>query len=131
MIIKRGKKAQSAIELIIIIGAVLFFFVIFFAVIQSSSNDKNKEKERIVIQNIGLGIQDEIGLASGASEGYYREFQVPQDILGKDYILNMSENSIHLILPYVSTSVIISNVTGDIQKGLNKIRKENGKVYLN
>ena len=126
-----SRKSQGAMEFIIIFGAVLFFFVLFFGVIQQNISDKNKEKERLVAQNIALDVQYEINLAAEASDGYSRDFTTPGNILGKDYEINISDARVYLVMEDFATSYKAVYVNGSIIKGANKIRKENGTVYLN
>src|SRR3989344_6023531 len=126
-----NNKAQGAFEFIIILGSVLFFFLVFFAAIQSNVSEKNLEKEKVISQNIALDVQDEINLAAESSEGYYREFSVPENVLGKDYEINITENFVYVKMGKISVSYKIANITGNIQKGVNIIEKQNGEILLN
>jgi len=125
------KNAQSAVEFMVILSAILFFFVTFFAIIQMNVEKKNLEKEKIIIQSIALDVQDEINIAAKSSEGYSREFKVPENIFGKNYEINISGNFIYVSLKELGISYKISEINGSIKKGFNLIRKENGTVYLN
>ncbi len=131
IMLKERKNAQSAIEFAALFGFVLFFFVTFFAIIQSNQSDKYKEKERILVQDVGLGIKEEIDLAAESSDGYFREFNVPQNILGIDYEINIEDSLLYLSSENAWSSYQIPNVTGTIQKGLNNISKQNGSVFIN
>ncbi|MFH1586110.1 MAG: hypothetical protein ABIB79_05065 [archaeon] len=127
------KRSQTAVEFVLIFAFVLFFFVIFFAIIQDNVEDKNLDKERIIAQNIALDVQNEISLAAGSSEGYHREFNVPLNILGKEYDINITDaDMVYLHIPdRVGVAYSVINVTGDVRRGINVIRKEGGVVYLN
>ncbi|MBI3622880.1 class III signal peptide-containing protein [Candidatus Pacearchaeota archaeon] len=128
----RGQnKGQGAIEFMIIFGAVLFFFVLFFSVIQFNTSQKDKEKESLVAQSVVLDVQDEINLASEASDGYSRSFTIPDNILGKDYNINITGDRVYLEMEGFATSYKITNATGNLIKGTNLIRKESGVVYVN
>lgn len=131
----RKKNAQSTIEFVILFAALLFFFVSFFAVIQMNMAKKNLEKERIMAQNIVLDIQNEINIAAESSEGYYREFEIPNNILGKDYEVDIIENRIYVTMGEnvgVSYKVSkISNQSKALIKGKNIIEKKGGEVHLN
>ena len=127
----KRKRGQSAVEFAIVFGFVLFSFIVFFAVIQGNQSEKNKEKERIIIQNIALDVQDEINLAAESSEGYARQFKTPLNILGKDYEINITDNYIQVKMGKHAIAYKVFQVTGLIQKGPNNIKKENGIVYLN
>lgn len=127
----QNKKAQTVVEFVIIFGFILFFFIVFFAAIQKNQNKKNVEKEALLVQNVALDVQDEINLAAEASDGYSRYFTVPGNILGKDYNITIIDSFIYVRTDERATSYRVFNVTGQIQKGSNYIRKENGTVYLN
>jgi len=128
---KQKIKSQGGLEFLIISGAVLFGFVIFFVAIQVNTEDRNKEKELLIVQNLALSIQDEVGLATESTDGYVREFNVPNQISNRDYEVSIVENSIYIKTDRNAISLKLANVTGNIEKGANIIKKENGKVYLN
>jgi len=126
-------KAQSAIEFVILVGAVLFFFVVFLLAVQFNISDKARENRNLVVQEIALRVQDEVNLASQSSDGYYREFKIPENVLGLEYDINLTED-----LVYVRTTngkyaiaLPVTEVIGNVLKGDNVIRKDTGQVYLN
>lgn len=125
------KRAQSVVEFLIMFGALLLFFVIFMAIINVDVSRENKEKRNVVMDDIASDIRDEISLASKASNGYSREFRVPENMLGLSYDLTIADNYIFLTTDENSVLYRIFNVTGDIQKGNNLIKKENETIYLN
>ncbi len=79
------KKSQSAIEFMTLIGAVMLFFIIFLGAIQLQNTDKINEQRNERLKEIALAVQDEIALASTASNGYQRTFTLPNDILNIPY----------------------------------------------
>ncbi len=127
------KKAQSSIEFFVLVGVVLFFFVTFLLAIQANIADNVKRKIEISARDVALGIQDEIALATASSDGYVRNFIVPNNIEGIDYDANIVEGSVYLRMDGVNYAIALPvfNVTGDVMKGDNLIRKVNGAVYLN
>lgn len=126
------KRGQGSIEFIIVLGVVLLFFVIFFGIIKMNQANKYEENEEKMFQNIVLDVRDEINIAAGSTDGYYREFQIPTNVYGKDYEINISSNGyVYLTSERYAVSYKASNVTGEVKKGPNIIRKENGTVYLN
>ena len=129
--ITKISRGQSAIEFAIIFGFILFFFIVFFAIIQENTAEKNKEKERIIIQNIALDVQDEINLAAQSSEGYYREFTIPENILGRDYNIMIIDDRVYANTSDFGVSYSVFEVQGNLQKGINNITKQNGIVSLN
>lgn len=128
---KRGNKAQSIVEFIVMFGALLFFFVIFMGVIQLNISDQNKEKREAILQTIAIGVRDEISLAAKSSDGYLREFFVPENILGASYEINITENIVVAKTERHNVYYDVFNVTGQVQKGQNTIKKENATIYLN
>ncbi|MEM3074453.1 MAG: hypothetical protein QW727_00725 [Candidatus Pacearchaeota archaeon] len=127
----KNKRGQGIIEFIVIFGAILFFFVLFLGVISGNINEKNKEKENIIVQNIALNVREEIALASKSSNGYSRKFNLPQTIIGKNYEVKIVNNSIYVYTEDTGVLYNIVPVNGEILKGENIIKKENGEVYLN
>lgn len=118
-------------EFLVITTIVVFFFTLFFVAIQSTAQEKNQEKENILLREIGQTIQDEITLASSSENGYSREFNLPSNILGKDYALVVSDNYLNLKTSSQALTIKILNYSGVLIKGKNIIRKENNSVYLN
>jgi len=131
MKMKNKKKGQGAIELVVLLGGILFFFLVIFAIIQENILKKNEEKDFLVLQNVALSVREEINLASESSEGYFREFSIPLDILGRDYEISLVENLINISMGNKVFYYTVSNVTGVLKKGANNITKKNGKTYLN
>jgi len=131
--ISPNKKSQTAIEFIVLISFVLFFFSMFFMVIGGKMSDKMVERKNLAVKDIAFTVQNEINLASESSEGYIREFRLPEKVAEKDYVLEIVEDMV-----YVKTSdgksaiaVPIPKVTGQVAKGQNLIKKENGEIKLN
>lgn len=128
-----NQKSQSAIEFIILVGAVLFFFTIFFVGVHESMSDKIQERQNNLVKELAFSIQDEINLAYESGEGYRREFKIPEQINGQDYEANLTAEMI-----YIKTSngkhaiaLPVLPITGNIIKGTNIIKKQDGILYLN
>ena len=124
------KRAQGTIEFILIFGAILFFFIAFFSIIQRNISNQNEDKEKILLQSIALDVRDEINMAAESSDGYSRNFTLPENILGKDYEINISDNFVYVSTEKNGFVYRISQVSGSIQKGINRIIKQNGMVTL-
>jgi len=128
-----NNKAQSAIEFIILVGAVFFFFIAFLFAIQLNIVDKTRENKNLITQELALTVQDEINLAVESSDGYYREFTIPEKLVNLDYEINITAGTVYVrtVNGEYALALPVANVTGDVQKGTNVIRRENGVVYLN
>lgn len=125
------KHAQIAIEFIIITGVVLFFFVGFMIIINNNISDAKKARENTFMKDLALSVRDEVGLAAHASNGYSRTFTVPASISGTDYEINITENVLQLKTTRNAIALVVENVTGNVNKGSNFIRKINNVVFLN
>ena len=126
-----AKTSQTSIELMIVTGAILFFFTLFFIVINNNINQKNEEKEGILLNDIALTIQEEISLASSSPDGYFRTFNLPIDILGEEYEIVIAGNFVNVRTEESGLSLKINSFTGEIRKGENIIKKQNGEVIIN
>jgi hypothetical protein len=132
-LIKAKRKAQSSIEFMILVSAAMFFIIVFISLLYMQVFDNNIKRYNKEISLLSYEVKDEIYLANEASDGYFREFDVPQKIIGKNYSIQLigldlyiiSEDEAHASLIYVG------NVTGNIHKGKNIIKKDEGIVYLN
>lgn len=127
------KKSQSSIEFIIFLGVIVFFLTIFFLALGETRGEKIKEEKRIRVQNLAYEIENEIQLAATSTEGYYRTFEIPEEIAGMPYEALITENVV-----YVKThderyalAIPIPNVTGQLIKGENIIKKENNFIIIN
>lgn len=127
------KKSQSSIEFVIFSGIIVFFLTIFFLAIGEAKGEKIKEEKRIRVQNLAYAIENEIQLAATSREGYYRKFEIPDEIAGMAYEAIITENVV-----YVKTNdgkyaiaLPIPNATGQIIKGENIIKKENNLIIIN
>lgn len=128
-----NKNGQSAVEFLILVGAVFFFFVVFLYSIQVSMGDKIKEGINLAVKEIAIIVQDEISLAVSSSDGYYRNFEIPNKIGGLEYNASLVSGSVYVrtLDGEYALSLPVLNVTGDVIVGNNVIRRENGIVYLN
>lgn len=128
-----SNKAQSSAELVILMGAVMFFFSIFFLIIQENISDKIREKNNLAVKEIASIVQDEIALASESTDGYSRQFKLPEKVENQDYEINITEGMVYVKTQNdkYATSLPVLAITGAIVKGENEIKKENGEVKLN
>jgi len=95
--------------------------------------EKSQEKKTIVIKDIVRTVQEEIDLAVKSSNGYRREFKIPEKIINNDYEISIFEGIVYAKTTDQKHAIAVNvkNVTGTITKGTNLITKQNGIVYLN
>ena len=127
------KRAQSAIEFFILVFGALFIFLGLLYVVQVNIGDDIRENIDLEIKEVALTVQDEINFAFSSSNGYYREFNVPERISSKEYEINITQGSVYIrtLDERFAMSLPVLNITGDVKKGINKIKKEQDRVYLN
>ena len=127
------KEGQSAIEFMIVIGAIFFFFLAFLFGIQTSIADKARENKDLTVKEIALTLQNEVNIAVETSDGYYREFRLPIQVVNIDYDIIIVDGLVYIITDDERHSIALSvlEVSGQPIAGDNIIRKEAGVVYLN
>ena len=126
-------KSQSAIEFVILLGAMIFFFVGISYAFYTNISEKTQKQKTLEFEETAKTVRIEIELASSSTNGYERIFTIPEKITNTDYNITLVENYIY-IQSYDqknSLALPVKNVTGQIQKGNNLIRKLNGEVFLN
>ncbi len=127
------RKGQSAIEFIALVGAVSFFFLAFLFVLNMNLADKTWENRNLMTKEVALTVQNEIGAASKSIDGYRREFNIPLYVVDLDYDINITNGFVYIITVdgQHALALLVANTTGNIMKGENVIRKNNGMVFLN
>ena len=127
------KRAQTAVEFIILISFVLLVFTMFFLLIQSNLSDNKKYMSTREVKELALTVQEEINLASDSVDGYYREFKIPLVAGNEDYDINLTEGFVYIRTKSGRNSIAlpVRVVEGNILKGDNFIKKQNGGVKLN
>ncbi|MEK6895224.1 MAG: hypothetical protein AABX48_01770 [Nanoarchaeota archaeon] len=126
-------KSQSSVEFMIVVAAGFFILVVFLIVLQSNILDKTKEKINLEMNQVAITVQNEINLATSASNGYKRTFILPSVVGGMNYTLNISGNILQISTTNgnFALGVSVLPVQGNIKKDSNIIRNQNGTVFLN
>lgn len=129
----KHKNSQTSIEFVILVGFVLFFFTVFFLTINENMSDKIKERQTKIVIEIASTVQDEIDLAFESIDGYSRTFILPDYVASKSYNIDITEGMVYVRTTDNKQAIAlpVQNITGQVQKGDNIIKKENGVVKLN
>jgi len=129
----KSRKNQSAVEFFILIGVLLFIFLIFLYLFQGNLFEKTEKRKDDMVRETALSIQNEISLASEASDGYMRTFEIPSTLLGSNYEANITSGFVYVRTSDGShaISLPVLNITGDLRISTNTIKKVNGIIYLN
>lgn len=136
-------KAQSAVEFASLVTLMFLIFTVFFFAVSTKLTNIQEDNDRLLLEDLGSYVQNELRLANIAEDGYYRTFEVPRTLLGKDYEINITKyediNHTDLVVRYINHSidyeyvVPIGNLTGKIDKNKNttvKIVKQNNIIIV-
>ncbi len=143
--IKAGKKGQSANEAAMIIMFMTFFLIITLAAISDDIITASDNNYKALIQDIADVIEQEAQIAFGSENGYYHAFTLPAQLNGQAYITSIlnsssisSQANITIItvaskrpnVPINVTKVLPRDVLGNLVRGQNTARKEQGLVIF-
>ena len=128
---KRNVKAQAAMEFMMLVGVLLFMFTIMLGIVASKTTDIHKKREFLLGDDVVVKIQKEVNLAARAIDGYSREFSIPSRLSNKDYNVTLAGNEVIVSTEMEDFWRIIPPVVGNITKGINRINKTNGIIYIN
>ncbi len=133
MSLSREVRGQSAIELLILVTAVVFFVALFLLGVRVNIDDRVREQTDIVLLDVASTVRDEIALAAGSTDGYFREFELPLTILGKEYEINITGSFVYArtVDGQHALSLPVASATGDVVIGTNVIQNVGGEVILN
>jgi len=85
----KTKKAQTSMEFVILTGFMLLAFLIFYIVIQSKLVETNRDSVDRAAGQVELLVVNELKLAESVTDGYYREFYLPEKIDGIEYTVSI------------------------------------------
>lgn len=128
---KLTKKSQASFEFLILTGIALLILisVVVFAINQS--NEIYREKEQNAVIDLLEEINNEINIATYANEGYYRNFTILNKIEKWDYEIFQTNNYITIKTKNYDHEIRLNTFNGTIKKGINTIRKQEGKIIIN
>ena len=124
-------KGQGAIEFIILVGVLLITFALVIGALAVSTNRINSEKEIVIGEDLVNKVQQEVQLAHQVNPGYYRIFNLPERLGGKDYTISISNNVVTVRIDENDYWRYLQPVQGTIQKGANIIERRDDGVYIN
>ena len=125
-------KAQSAMEFVVLASFMLLVILGFFAITSSKVLEAKEEGNKKIAQDIAEFVSNEIELAKSVNDGYTRVFMMPPTVNGVSYDIKIIDNKELIVnyLGYEHVKFLPSEVTGNIDKGKNKISKSNGVISL-
>jgi hypothetical protein len=133
------KKAQTSMEFVILTGFMLMAFLVFYIVIQSKLVEANRGSADKAAKQVETMVVNELKVAESVTDGYYREFELPQRVNGINYniqILSGVSNTPEIVITYYNKERVYFVSQGyvdglsTITKGKNSISKTNGKIMI-
>ncbi len=118
-------------EFIMLIVLAFMIMIVFTVVGRERMVDLRKEAEFVALKDVAIAVQSEIFTATNVEEGYIREFGLPASLDGTNYTIWISGGYLIAVSENHDYTLRISPVAGNVTKGANVIKKENGAVYLN
>ncbi|MGV8141853.1 MAG: hypothetical protein ACP5NW_05420 [Candidatus Woesearchaeota archaeon] len=126
-------------EFVILTGFMILAFAIFYITIQAKLVEANRDGTDTAAKQIETLVVNEIKVAESVSDGYYREFELPERINGIEYNVSIMAgvgNMPEVVVKYggrervyfVSQGYV--NDQSNVSKGLNNITKINGQITL-
>ncbi len=123
-------KSQSAIEAAVLIGFMSMALIVFLVFSYSRAVETQEKRDTEALSDIMEVIEAEVNLAAAASDGYYRVFELPPLVNGKDYDVAFigrgvtNANFTEVELKYLNKSIFLNTVTpknivGKICRGKN------------
>lgn len=135
------KKSQTAIEASILIGFMSFTLIAFLAFTYQQSLDLQAKGDKQLLEDTLSVVESEIELAVTSSDGYYREYQLPETVSGRPYSIkfisaditkaNFSELEIRYLNKTITDNILLpKNVFGTVCKGKNIVSRNKGIINI-
>ncbi|MBU0979293.1 MAG: hypothetical protein KJ709_00670 [Nanoarchaeota archaeon] len=135
----RSPKGQAAIEFALVTSFMLLLFTVLFLVVGNVTLSSQEKQEAAQLNLLAETIKSEILLAKSVEDGYSRDVELPLNILGLEYEMqlnypaNLDFSELTLNYKHRDTKQVIplpANVTGDIAPGSIRITKDLGIVTI-
>ena len=126
-----SENAQVALEFVLLISIAFMVMIVFTALAMGSMSNLRGEEEYVLLKDVIHTAQGEIITATIVEDGYKRMFTLPLFLEGISYNITMSGGYIIGQSKNHEYLLKVMDVSGNIQKGVNTIRKQDGAVYLN
>jgi hypothetical protein len=133
------RKAQSSMEFVILTGFMLMAFLVFYIVIQVKLVEANQDTLDFSAKQVETLVVNEIKVAESVTDGYYRVFELPRQIKGMNYtiqILSGVAGTPEIVIKYSNKERVYFvpqayvDVLSTIDKGTNNISKINGMILI-
>lgn len=123
---------QVSLEFVLLVMVSFIFFTIVLISVSKELVELSSQRDAKELRDVTNRLREEIFLASIVQEGYYREFRLPQELNGKGYTLEISDEILTGRLQDHTYRVPTLGVIGTPNTGLNIINKTSGgDIHLN
>ncbi len=128
------RKAQVSMEFVLLMTFMILAFTVVFIVVQQKAGEIQSSLTGSQAEEIANILKNEVEMAYTATDGYLKEFWIPDYINGEAYTVDIKDQS-ELIIEYKDQtylSFLATNVTGNIHsdKGYHLISKNNGIITI-
>jgi hypothetical protein len=133
------RKAQTSMEFVILTSFMLVAFLIFYIVIEGKLVDANRSNTDDAAKQVETIVVNEISLAESVTDGYYRQFELPQNINGLNYTISIMQgagNTPEIVTKYSGRERVYFvqqgyvNGFSSVGKGMNNITKNGGIITI-
>jgi hypothetical protein len=140
------RKSQSSFEFTLIISFMFLVFLAFFYVIGNRFVQIKGDNDRLLLEDFGDYLKNEISFASASVDGYQRTIEIPATLSGREYTIKINDytmtgiNHTEMEISFVNYSVQYSYMVilplrtiGTIDQKTNTsvvIRKASNIVYV-
>ncbi|MBD3249220.1 hypothetical protein GF336_04195 [Candidatus Woesearchaeota archaeon] len=125
-------KAQVSMEFVFLVSLAFMIMTVFIASTRSEFDELRSEEERTLVRDVGMMAHSELVIASNVEDGYRRIFDIPEKLDESiEYDIEISNNTLLVYTDDYESVFNVPSVTGQIQKGNNRINKTGGTIYLN
>jgi len=124
-------KAQISAEFFIFVGLAFLIAIAFELIAVNQLTEFRLQKENEAVKDLALKLQRELLIAASVEDGYVRVFDIPNQLESINYSLTTLNSSITVQSKNSLYIISIPTSFGNISKGVNRINKTGGVIYIN
>ena len=125
------RRAQVAFEFVILVAVLFTALIIFTSFVRDNFEDAQVDTDYFKLKDIAISVKAEISLAVALEDGYRRDFFIPLTIDGLEYNISRENGFLMFASADAEYTVNVPTYLGDVQKGNNRIQKEDGLIEVN
>ena len=131
-IIAKKTNAQFSIEFVVLVAFMFLVFLVFISIMTSNLIESKETEAQETAEDIATLVSNEVYAAKPLSDGYTRTFELPNKINGNEYDIEIIDDR-ELVVNYLDEEYVYflpEKVEGNVDRGLNRVEKIDGIVYL-